>query len=188
MLFQKNQTDILRKEIQALRIQNEKISQDLMEAKKVTVIQELTSQDTAIVNNTQPEHTTSSLCTDPATVSDIGRDVFPIDPKYKGITLLGQFFTAYNCGPTRVSNIFGVEGDIYTLGVTIWLKGQPSQSLIETYLSIGFNCYDANSGAPCKSELGTKKIILDAPIKIEELIKLEPYHEFFEADDCIDCG
>ena len=40
MLFQKNQTDILRKEIQALRIQNEKISQDLMEAKKVTVIQE----------------------------------------------------------------------------------------------------------------------------------------------------
>ena len=114
--------------------------------------------------------------------------MYPIDPKYDGLGFLGQLFTAYNCGSTRISKIFGVEGDKYTLGSAIRLKGQPSQSLIEIYLSIGFNCYDAESNAPCKSEIGTKKIILDKPVKVEELMKLEPYHEFFRSDDCINCG
>ncbi|HPA25894.1 MAG TPA: hypothetical protein PLK76_04010 [bacterium] len=187
MFYQKTKTDVLSQEIQTLKIQNEsivaqnkKISQDLVEAKKVPITQELPSQNAPVLNNIKPENTTSSLCTAPATATDSGRDVFPIDPKYKGIEFLGQLFTAFNCGPERVSKIFGVKGSDYTLGSTVWLKSTPSDVLSNTFKSIGYKCADP--------ETSCKKWELWTTVKINDLMKLKPFHENFEADDCTNCG
>lgn len=184
MFFQKTQTNILSQEIQALKIQNEniiaqnkKISQDLAEAKKVSVAQEFPNQNTPVVSNT---NTISSLCTAPATATDIGSNVFPIDPKYKGIEFLGQLFTAFNCGPERVSRIFGVNGSDYTLGSSVLLKNAPSDSLTNTLKSIGYKCTDPKTGC--------KKWELRTTVKVNDLMKLEPFFENLEADDCTNCG
>lgn len=136
---------------------------------------------------TKPE-TKISLCDEKPTTTEIGRDILPIDPKYKDLGFLGQLFTAYPCGKDRVKQVFGVEGDSYTLGSTIFLKGQPSQALIDTYLSIGFSCFELSSGAACKSETGDKKIELSKTVKVDDLMKLEPFYEFFKSDDCVNCG
>jgi cell division protein FtsB len=201
MFFQKIQTDVLRQEIQTLKTQsdgivaqnnnilhenenlnaqNRKLSQDLEDAKKISVIQTLPSQNIPIANNTELANTSSYLCTAQATATEIGRDVFPIDPKYKGIEFLGQLFTAFNCGRERLNNIFGVKGDNYTLGSSVFLKNTPSNSLTNTFKSIGYKCIDPEKS--CKNwELWTT-------VKVIDLLKLEPFHENFEADDCTNCG
>jgi len=174
-------------EIQDLKTQNEELTEekesledDLTESK-----QEVQTDETV---TTKPEpkaetsYSTSALCTDAPTGTDIGRDVYPIDPKYDGLGFLGQLFTAYNCGPTRVSKIFGVDGNNYTLGSAIWLKNNPSQSLINTFKSVGFECDEEASDVSCK------KWELWDTVKVDDLMRLEPYHENFEADDCRNCG
>lgn len=188
-LWQKFQSDVLHREIQGLRSQNEslvaqnkKLSQDLAEAKISAPTQESLIQNTPVVNDVTPENSNSPLCTAKPTGTEIGRDVYPIDPKYKGLEFLGQLFTAFNCGPKRVSEIFGVKSEDYTLGSSVWLKSNPSQSLINTFKSIGYACGDKNPNESCKKwELWTT-------VKVKDLMKLEPFYENFEADDCTNCG
>jgi len=126
--------------------------------------------------------TLPSFCADTPTPTDIGRDIYPIEIKYINLGFLGQIFTAYKCGPERVDQIFGVEGTDYTLGSTIWLRDNPTQSLIDTFKSIGFTCDEESPDATCK----TWKL-LDT-VKVDDLIKLEPFYQNFEADDCQNCG
>lgn len=133
-----------------------------------------------VVSDIKPTNTTSSLCIAPATATDNGRAVFPIDQKYKSIEFLGQLFTAFNCGSERVSKVFGVKGNDYTLGSSVWLKNTPSDSLTHTFKSIGYKCADP--------ETSCKKWELWTTVEINDLMKLEPFHEHFEADDCTNCG
>jgi hypothetical protein len=146
--------------------------------------QQQTATTTGQTATTTEQITTSSkeVCTDAPTETDIGRDVYPIDPKYDSLGFLGQLFTAYSCGPARVDEIFGVDGDDYTLGSAIWLKSNPSQALMNTFKSIGFKCGEEISEVSCK------KWELWDTVKVDELMRLEPYHENFEADDCRNCG
>jgi len=130
----------------------------------------------------EPTSQPTSLCTDPPTATAIGRDVYPIDPKYDGLNFLGQLFTAYNCSPERMSKLFGVEGDNYNLGSAVWLKDIPSQDLIDTFKSIGFSCSDETPEESCK------KWELRETVTIEKLMKLEPYYKNFKQDDCRNCG
>lgn len=123
-----------------------------------------------------------NVCTMEPTSTEIGRDQYPIDAKYKDIKFLGQLFTAYNCGASRLGKIFGVTGDSYTLGSTIWLENSPSQPLIDTFKSVGFACGEKTSDADCK------KWRLTTSVKVEDLMKLEPYYKNFRSDDCINCG
>jgi len=157
--WQKAQIDTLRQEIQDLQTQNKEISEE-KEA------------------STDSAYKTSALCTDPPTGTDIGRDVYPVDPKYSNLYFFGQLFTAYGCGSDRVSKIFGVDGDNYTLGSGIWLKSSPSQLLIDTFESIGF----------ISDEGDTSKWELWDTVKVDDIMKLEPYHKSFKADDCRNCG
>ncbi|MFC1655538.1 S-layer homology domain-containing protein [Patescibacteria group bacterium] len=128
------------------------------------------------------EVTSSNLCTASPTTTDIGRDIYPIDPKYSNIGFLGQLFTAYTCGSERVSQLFGVDGDNYTLGSTILLVDYPSQSLIDTLDSIGFSCHESNSDELCKEWQ------LWETVTIDDMMMLEPYYQNFEGDDCTNCG
>jgi len=125
----------------------------------------------------------SSLCTDEPRGIPIGSDVYPIDLKYENIHFLGQLFTAASCGPERLNQIWGVEGETYILGSTIWLKENPSQDLINVFRLIGFECVEDSADESCKYWK-----LSDIAAKVNDLLELEPYHEYFSQDDCVNCG
>lgn len=126
---------------------------------------------------------TGILCAASPRGTAIGRDVYPINEKYKNIHFLGQLFTAYFCGQERLQQIFGVDGENYTLGSAIRLENNPDQSLIDTFNSIGFKCAEETSDASCK-----KWELKNYSMKIEDIMKLEPYYNNFKMDDCRNCG
>ncbi len=136
-----------------------------------------------ITGNSDCVYSPVSLCDDEPFGTAIGSSVYPIDLKYKKLHFLGQLFTAADCGQERLSQIDGVDGDNYTLGSAINLKNNPSQELVNVFKSIGFNCYDKLSDNECKKWTLDNKLI-----KISELLKLEPYHNDFSSDDCVNCG
>ncbi len=136
-----------------------------------------------ITGNSDCIYSPVSLCTDESFGTAIGSDVYPINPKYKNLHFLGQLFTAADCGPERLSQIWGVDGENYTLGPRIILKNNPSKELIDVFKSIGFDCCDKVSDSKCKQWSHD-----NYSIKISELLKLEPYHNDFSSDDCANCG
>lgn len=164
----------LRGQITKLKEENKNLQGTLLEEATLRI----QKQETDVV----ADYSNSPLCTDPPTDTEIGRQVYPIDTQYKNIHFLGQIFTAYNCGEKRLNKIFGVEENNYTLGSAIWLISNPSQSLINILKSIGFTCDENMLDENCK------KWELWEIIKVGDLIKLEPYYENFEMDDCINCG
>ena len=142
----------------------------------------MTAEQEILKNGGQTSYKNSSLCTDPPKGTAIGRDVYPIEPRYKDLEFLGQLFTAYKCGTERVGEIFGVSGTNYTLGSGIILKSSPSQTLISVLKSVGFTCTDGKSETVCR------EWDLNKTVKIDELMKLEPYYNEFQSDDCRNCG
>lgn len=127
---------------------------------------------------------TEIACMAEPTTNDIGRKVYPIHPKYYGLGFLGQLFTAEGCGQSRVGDLFGVDGENYTLGSSIYLFSDvnPSADLLDIFLSIGFKCADDSLDETCRVWR-----LLDVA-KIENLLKLEPFHTQFRQDDCVNCG
>ena len=174
------QIDDLRQEIQNLQSQNAGIEMEMKDLEKDL---EDTMMNTEIDENKKIEDkVVSNLCTDAPIPTEIGLEIYPIDPKYNELNFLGQLFTAYDCGPSRLSNLWGVSGNEYSLGSSIWLKSNPSQSLVITFTSIGFICGDKTTDDNCK------KWELSNTIEINELMKIEAYYEEFRLDDCIHCG
>lgn len=124
----------------------------------------------------------SNLCTDAPTATAIGRDIYPIAPEYSHLGFLGQLFTAADCGEQRVSQLFGVSGNDYTLGSTIWLTNSPSSALQDQLIDIGFTCATDDSSASCETWQ-----LWDA-VSTDSLLELEPYSDEFTSDDCTICG
>ena len=112
----------------------------------------------------------------------IGGEYYPVDPKYGNLNWLGQLFTADDCGGERVKELMMVNGDNYTFGSAIWLKDNPSQSLINILKSIGYTCGETTNENICK------KWELNETVKVKDLLKLKPYYEEFQSDDCRNCG
>jgi|GEM_PF-3049519 len=123
----------------------------------------------------------TSFCDKAPTATDIGRNILPIELEYKTIEFLGQIFTAYPCGKDRISQIFGVEGDSYTLGSTIFLKQKASQPFSDVLKEIGFSCKS-------ETESECKEWTLKNTVKIDDIMKLKPYADQIEKDDCVNCG
>ena len=136
----------------------------------------------SLIANSDCVYSPISLCDDEPFGTGIGGSIYPIDLKYKNIHFLGQLFTAANCGQERLSQIEGVDGNNYTLGSTIILKNSPSQELVDIFKSIGFSCHDKFPDNKCKWWN------FDNLIEISELLKLEPHHNNFRSDDCVNCG
>ena len=176
--WQNSQSHALRREIQVLQKQNKTLASAIG-----TLSQKLTETEKSSPEEKVTEiKTLSPLCTAAPTGTDIGRDVYPIDPKYKNLEFLGQLFTASTCGPERLSKIDGVDGDNYTLGSAVRLIKNPNQNLINTFKEIGYKCEKDMSEILCK------KWELWDVVKVSDLLKLEPFHENFEGDDCRKCG
>lgn len=120
---------------------------------------------------------------------DNGRDEYPMAPEYNHLGFLGQIFTSYEyCGRESVGRLFGVEqGDgmagffDYSLGSSLNLKaGGPSVDLEEVLSDIGYVC-DTDTD-PCEEYKLSKEV------SIEAIMKLEPYVDEIENDDCVNCG
>lgn len=120
-------------------------------------------------------------CADsPVNMKD-GRYVYPINPEYRDLEFLGQIFTAHDCGPERVKKIFGVEGDNYRLGLTVWLKNNPPSDLIKIFDDLGLKCIDKKTGDKCRIWQ------TDQNLKVDDLMRLAPYYGIFKMDDCVNC-
>jgi outer membrane murein-binding lipoprotein Lpp len=123
-----------------------------------------------------------AYCSDEPVDTEIGRIAYPIKEAYAHLPFLGQLFTAAECGDDRLSNIFGLDGDNYTLGSMIVLTGDPAQGLIDSLKSLDFTCDDGNPETSCH------RWKLSVDILMKDLLKLEPYHKEFQEDDCTHCG
>ena len=125
----------------------------------------------------------NNICAGGPTITDgIGRDVYPIDEKYSKLEFLGQIFTADDCGGQRINEISGVKNGQYTLGSTIQLNADPNQNLINLFETIGYTCSDSYSSTDCREWM------LRENIDINTLLKIKPYYQIFERDDCVKCG
>ena len=104
---------------------------------------------------------------------------YPIDPKYKKLTYLGQIFTANDCGDERLKEVAG--GEDYTLGSSITIKGYPGAEFKKTLLEIGYTC-DGGDERVCQ------KWTLKNTVKAKDLTKLWRYHPSIDTDNCIKCS
>lgn len=120
------------------------------------------------------------LCNNEPTYCDNGRAIYPIDEKYNQLDFLGQLFTAAKCGHERLNQLFGINNNIYDLGSTIYLKEVPNNEFKNIINEIGYICNeDDNNCIKCK---------LEKNINIYDLLKLEPFSDKIDKDDCIFCG
>lgn len=123
------------------------------------------------------------FCESPLIPADIGYYVLPVNPKYGNLNWLGQIFTAYDCGPERVDAIFGVDEGMFGIGLGVMLKNDPDRQLINVFNLLGFYCADNNNSVE-----KCRRWEIENSIKIDDLMKLEPYYNSFQWDDCIMCG
>ena len=134
------------------------------------------------VSDSQMYTDTSPLCTAKPVSTEIGSEIYPSDTKYQKLTFLGPIFTAYKCSSSRLNAVLGNSNGQYTLGSTVWLKTAPSQQLITTLKAVGYLCSEKVSDASCK------KWRLVKFVNVTDIMKLEPFSEQLEADDCVFCG
>jgi hypothetical protein len=123
--------------------------------------------------------------TDPCTASPddsgIGDLRNPVADKYIKLTKLGQLFTAADCGPERLRALYGdLSGHISDLQIV--LKTAPSSALYNTLYGLGFAPTDGNDTAKSKVWL------LTTTVTYEKLLKLLPYAQEMNYDDCTRCG
>ena len=124
----------------------------------------------------------NDLCIDEFRKSDIGLEDHPIAAKYAHIKWLGQIFSSVGCDQERIEKIFGVTGDEFTIGLKVWTSLYSPDELKTTLKSIGFSCEDESSDSECLNWVNYDSM------KIEDLLKLEPFYESITNDDCRNCG
>ena len=188
ILALQQQMDSLSSQIETLKQENDELKKESEKKKKENntlkqgniVEQKIVSNDTTVTNlipeeleNKKEEENTKNIelsyCN-----KEPGQQV--TDTKYENLGSLGFLFTASDCGPSSLQRF----SDVQNHRIDIWLNKKPSQSLIDTYLSIGFNCYEGDSNTICKSETGQKRLSLEKRTTTSEILKLKKYYEDFE--------
>lgn len=125
----------------------------------------------------------NSLCTDMAkTVS--GRTRMPIAPKYGNLDILGQIFTAADCGEARLGQITWLEdspkgGQQYSFGLNINLKNPASPELLAQLLILGFDCETKTMFAVCRDWVANKVLT------VADLQKLQPFVAEIDTDSSL---
>lgn len=136
------------------------------------------------VNPVAPSGAISALaeCVSAPVGSDIGSVRYPISRKYANLRGLGMVLTADDCGEARLAEL--AEGFTYSLeGGSLTLKAAPSPGLLEALLGAEFACGSERPDYACKSwRLNGDKV---SPT---DLIKLKPFVEEIESEDCSSCG
>lgn len=121
----------------------------------------------------------ANLCKGLSEEPGIG-DSYPIAEKYSHLAFLGELFTASDCSNQRVLEI-NSGSDERKNGIKLFLHTAPSDKFKATLESIGFSCEEGLT-ASCT------RWSFEKPIKLQELLKLKPFADEIEVDDCIICG
>lgn len=107
-----------------------------------------------------------------------GREEKPIAQPYVRIRFLGQVFTEFQCRD-------GQEGfdpnQAYDLGSAIRLKAIASPQLYTALKDIGYLC----AAGP---ESGCMTWRLESSVPMHMLMRLEPFVDEIQSDDCVNCG
>ncbi|TSC79372.1 MAG: hypothetical protein G01um101425_652 [Candidatus Peregrinibacteria bacterium Gr01-1014_25] len=111
----------------------------------------------------------AKLCMDDPAKDKSGNLLFPIDPRYAHLPMVGQVFTAWNCGGKRLAQLPSVTDGAYTKASTVWLTTKPSPLLRDTLKRIGFACATKTPAESC-TQWKAKP-----PLDIEALVELM-YH------------
>ncbi|MFA5126786.1 MAG: hypothetical protein WC465_02160 [Patescibacteria group bacterium] len=151
---------------------------------QITKLTNKLSENENKLTELEKNQTINNLCTAAPTPTEAGYNIYPIDTKYESLRHLGELFTASDCGDAdRLSKIFGVSGENYTLGANISLNNNPSTDLQTTFKQIGFQCIQKNTAnASCKQWQ------LKNTVKVIDILKLKPFYQELQSYDCINCG
>lgn len=115
----------------------------------------------------------SKLCSGLATTIS-GRTKMPVDSKYAKLDILGQIFTAADCGEERLAQIPWLEsspkgGLQYSFGLSLDLAASPSPDLLAQLLVLGFDCETKSLFSVCRNWTANKVMT------VEDLRKLVPF-------------
>lgn len=120
----------------------------------------------------------ASICSAEPTRLDNGREEKPIAQPYVRIRMLGQVFTEFQCRD-------GQDGfdpnQPYDLGSSIRLKDIASPQLYTALKDIGYLC----ASGP---EAGCMTWRLEQLVPLHMLMRLEPFVDEMQSDDCVNCG
>ncbi len=129
----------------------------------------------------EEEELAVDFCNDVPETNDIGMKSYPIDPQYAHLSFLGQIFTAADCSPERLAELPEVEDGNYTYGMGLGLRTPPSPGFLEVLQELGFTCSGVGSDDCISWEL-------KSVIPVEDVLRLKPYRNNIEYDDCRMCG
>lgn len=123
----------------------------------------------------------SLVCSSMYQYDENGYTKYPVSDNYAHLPYLGQLFTAEECGEERLAKIYGVEDENYTLGINLSTKGAPSKELLALLQKMEFQCPQGVGLQLCTTW------ILNSPVKLEDILKLRPYHQEISKDSCMEC-
>lgn len=154
--------------------QNDNNISEVLDGDKITTMDFVSNQADELLKNIayQDEEDRSKYCRQEKNIE------MPTDPKYSNLKNLGQLFTAIRCGNYQSKNI--QDGKFFT-GIKLSLNTFPNDELLSNLLNLGFSCEEGVDHKDCKTWLLSKAV--DA----KSLIILEPFIDFFESDDCVNC-
>ncbi len=94
---------------------------------------------------------------------------YPISRTYSELGVLGQIFTADDCGAARLQQTWGGGGRQLSYESVLFLKENPSPTLISLLLDLGFVCYGTSEN-PCRRWQNE-----GLSHRIDSLLGLKPY-------------
>ncbi|MFA4831015.1 MAG: hypothetical protein WC862_00235 [Patescibacteria group bacterium] len=124
-----------------------------------------------------------ALCAENPKASATASSTYPVHPRYFGLSNLGQFFTADDCGKKRNDELAAVYKNGYALGsqVELFSNAEPTAELLTAFKSLGYACAaDALDNACHLWTLGNA-------VTSTEFIKLKPFTNLLKKETCVKC-
>lgn len=110
-----------------------------------------------------------------------GKLQYPVSDTYAHLTVIGQLFTALDCGPKRTAQLPSVSKERYMAGSTVWLTAAPSWMLRDALKDAGYRCI---LNVP---ELDCKRWQVKTPVSLDLLAALRPFTKDMEKEACVSC-
>ena len=147
---------------------------------KMTDSQKSVKNDSVMMEDDDLQSATpTNLCEGLSEEPGMGES-YPIAEKYSHLAFLGELFTASDCRSKRVLEINQGSAERKN-GIRLFLKTVPSDRFRVVLENMGFSC-ENNQTASCT------EWDFEGSIKLQELLKLKPFADEIEVDDCLICG
>lgn len=121
-----------------------------------------------------------TLCISAPEQTAMGSVIYPVAPQYQKVSGLGMVLTAADCGEARLKEMekqfqYGLVGGM------LFFKAPPTQAARDTMVSLGFHC--AATEPDCKQWQVNEQMP-----SLQHLLKLKPFLDQIEREECGQCG